>query len=65
MSNFGYFKKLEKSQSKFAVAEEIGCGIDMRQKKTIPKKKCSWVDGSNSRFKDCLQQSKIRCYNYC
>ena len=30
--NFGYFKKFGKSHNKVAVAEEIICGNDMRQK---------------------------------
>ena len=37
ISKFGYSKKLEKSQSKVAMAEEIGCGNDIVLSK-LPEK---------------------------
>ena len=65
ISKFGYVKKLEKSQNKVGVAEEISCSSkklndDLVFKNQVP----GWMDGSKSHFKDCSQQSETKNFTY-
>ena len=65
ITKYSYFKKMEKSQNKDGVAEEIGCGSDIVLSKIgwgndwdkISLVLDGWVGGWKNCFKDCLQQS--------